>query len=84
MDRPLSIDELDPEMIGATYFIRTNDNEDFAFAIMARQANAPEDDQTWAIWFGSRDDLEVTDRMMTFMMYFKPLLSDRRPAKSSL
>ncbi|QVL57082.1 MAG: hypothetical protein KFB93_06790 [Simkaniaceae bacterium] len=83
-DSPLPIDELDPEMIGATYYIRTNDNEDFAFAIMARQANAPEDDQTWALWFGSRDDLEVTERMTAFNLFIKPFLSVRRPAKSSL
>ena len=72
---PLPIDELDPEMIGATYYIRTNDNEFFAFSIMARQANAPEDDQTWAIWFGSKEDEEVNDRMLAFEAFFKPFLT---------
>lgn len=72
-DLPLTVDHLDPEMVGATYFIRTNDGEDFIFAIMARQANAPEDDQTWAIWFGSRESLEIKERLTAFSAYFKPL-----------
>ncbi|MCB1071850.1 MAG: hypothetical protein KDK96_01985 [Chlamydiia bacterium] len=83
-DKPLPIEKIESEMIGATYYIQTNEDESFAFAIMARQANAPEDDQTWAIWFGSKEDADVNDRMLAFEAYFKPFLSGRPPAKSSL
>ncbi len=48
---------------------------------MARQANAPEDDSTWAIWFGTKDDLEVKERMDAHIAYFKPLLSVPQPAR---
>jgi len=83
-DKPLPIEKIDSEMIGATYYIQTNDGESFAFVIMARQANAPEDDQTWAIWFGSEEDAEVKDRMLAFEAYFRPFLSGLRSSKSSL
>lgn len=80
-DVPMEIDQLDPELIGATYIIRTNDNEMYAFAIMARQANAPEDDSTWAIWFGSEEDEAVDARVTKVLNYLKPSLN---PNKSKL
>ena len=84
LDKPLAIDQLPSEMIGATYIIVTNDRKQFAFSIMARQANAPEDDSTWAIWFGAIDDLEVKERMDAHSAFISPLLRAPRPAKSSL
>lgn len=73
-DVPMEIDQLESEMIGATYLIKTLDGEEYAFSIMARQANAPEDDSTWAIWFGAKEDQEVNERVTKIMKFFMPHL----------
>lgn len=71
-DFPLKIDSLDRELIGATYLIRPlNGEEDYAFCIMARQANAPEDDTTWAIWFGTKEDQVVNERVSKVMQFLR-------------
>lgn len=76
-DIPMEIDQLEGEMIGATYLIKTLDGEDFAFSIMARQANAPEDDSTWAIWFGSKADDVVNERVLKVMGFLRPFIAPK-------
>ena len=63
IDHPLSISELPQDMVGATYIFKTHEDEWFAFAIQATQANAPEDDRTWVMWFGHADNPEIHERI---------------------
>ncbi len=63
IDLPLLISELPQDMIGATYMFKTFEDEWFAFAIQATQANAPEDNHSWIMWFGHADDHELRKRI---------------------
>lgn len=73
-DLPIDLEKLDGEFIGAIYMIKTLEGEEFIFSMMARQANAPEDDSTWAIWFGSQKDQEVELRIGKVFDFLKPYL----------
>lgn len=63
LDIPLSNTILGSEMVGATYLFKTRDGSNGAFAIMASQANAPDDDRCWGIWFGSLEHPMVRKRV---------------------
>lgn len=63
IDCPLSVSELPQDMIGATYIFKTCEDEWFAFAIQATQANAPADDRKWVMWFGHADNPEIHERI---------------------
>lgn len=69
IDRPLSCAVLDKKMIGATYFFQTEEDEWMMFAIMAPQANAPEDDRVWGMWFGLLGD-PIINKRATFVLDF--------------
>ncbi|MCB1110027.1 MAG: hypothetical protein KDK64_03535 [Chlamydiia bacterium] len=63
IDGPLPVLQLPEDMVGATYVFSTAEGQWYAFAIQATQANAPENDRTWVMWFGSLDDPEVHARV---------------------
>jgi hypothetical protein len=44
-----------------------------AFAVMASQANAPEDDQTWGIWFGTLNHPKIKQRVTAVLEYLNAL-----------
>ncbi len=69
IDCPISCEKLDPEMVGATYLFQTEEGW-FAFAIMATQANAPEDCRRWAMWFGPLSDPAIAERVSAVSTYF--------------
>lgn len=69
IDIPLQCDQMEGEMVGATYFFKTEEGEWMVFAIMACQANAPEDGRTWGMWLGNRHDPEVSDRFESVFTY---------------
>ena len=69
IDRPLNCAVLAKRMIGATYFFQTEEGEWMMFAIMAPQANAPEDDRVWGMWFGLLSK-PIIDSRATFILDF--------------
>lgn len=50
-DVPLACNAMDPNLIGATYAFKRNDQW-FVFSMKARQAGTPQEDSEWALWFG--------------------------------
>lgn len=61
-DCQLSTHEMDADMVGATYVFENVKGERYLFAIKASQANAPEDQKTWEMWFGPLSHSEVQER----------------------
>lgn len=50
-DTPLDNNSMNPNLIGATYAFK-HENEWYVFSMKARQAGAPQEDSEWALWFG--------------------------------
>lgn len=78
IDLPLQCTAMEKEMVGASYLFRTIDGNWMAFSIMASQANAPEDDRTWGMWFGPIQDPQVFHRIETVFNYLhkvQPLIA---------
>ncbi len=69
IDSPLYCDEMDPEKIGATYLIKTKDNQIFAFSIKSRQANDVQKNSEWGIWFGNITDPLIEERLKDILDY---------------
>jgi hypothetical protein len=46
-----------------------------AFGIRASQANAPEDNRQWGMWFGSLQDPEVFNRVQSVFAYLHDVQS---------
>ncbi len=69
IDSPLGISAIDHDMIGAVYIFKTKNGELGAFAIKAFQANSPEDQSEWGIWFGSLSHPEVNARVEAVREY---------------
>lgn len=63
IDCILTCDQMDPEMIGATYAFKNNDKW-YAFSIKARQAADPQANSEWAIWFGRIGQPLITARLI--------------------
>lgn len=66
---PLHVEEMESEMIGATYMFEACDGERYVFSIQSRQANAPEDGALWGMWFGNEVDLEIMERIQKVFIY---------------
>lgn len=71
IDFVLNTDEMDPEMIGASYFFRNSQNQRFFFSIKAHQANDPQNSSEWAIWFGPVEHPQIAERIQTLFHYFE-------------
>lgn len=65
----LNCDEINPDMIGATYLLRNKERELFAFSIKSRQANDIQRSAEWGIWFGSLNDAIVSKRVNEIFDY---------------
>ncbi|HPE85653.1 MAG TPA: hypothetical protein PLO43_05710 [Chlamydiales bacterium] len=52
---------LPEDLVGATYRFETPEGP-FIFAIRARQANAPEDNAPWEMWFGPMQNAQCSSR----------------------
>lgn len=68
-DCPLTINEIDPEQIGAFYLFEDKDENQYVFSIKARQANDPVDYSEWGIWFGPKDSPVVQERIKMIHHY---------------
>lgn len=69
-DSVLSCDQMDPDMVGATYLFK-HKNKWFAFSIKSRQANDIQNSAEWSIWFGRISHPEIKKRLIdvhTFLM----------------
>lgn len=75
IDMPLQCLEMKKEMIGATYLFQTQAGDWMAFGIRASQANAPEDNCQWGMWFGSLQDPEVFNRVQSVFAYLHDVQS---------
>lgn len=51
IDTVLNCDQMNPEMTGATYIFKNQENW-YAFSIKAHQAANPQENSEWALWFG--------------------------------
>ena len=69
-DWPLSVDSMDPQMIGATYLFSGDDGLLWAFSIKSRQANDPQQQSEWAIWLGPVTWPQIQQRLETVTTYF--------------
>lgn len=75
VDTVLSCDQMDPDMIGATYVFK-NQNQWYAFSIKARQAADPQTNSEWALWFGRLNQPLVKDRVLSIHKF---LISNNGP-----
>lgn len=63
VDYPLDCASLDHDLVGATYLFWDAEGREYAFSIRAPQANAPSDEQLWALWLGPTDHPIVKERV---------------------
>lgn len=63
IDIKLDCAELDPEVIGATYFFTTTEGEEYVFAIKMTQANNPQDSGTFGLWYGPAEHPAIKARV---------------------
>lgn len=68
-DAPLECQEIDPEIIGATYFFKTDDGKKYIFAIKMTQANNPLENGQFGLWFGPADHPAVQERVSKVLAF---------------
>ncbi len=69
VDWVLTCNEMDPDMIGATYLFRNPQRQVYAFSIKSRQAIDIQNQAQWGIWFGSITDPTIADRVNSVIDY---------------
>lgn len=69
IEHVLGTAKLENNMVGATYLFKLKSGGWGAFAIQASQANAPNDEQKWGMWFGPLNHPEVSRRVESVMQY---------------
>lgn len=69
IDWKLPSTEIDPDSVGAAYLFKNQQGQVFAFSIKSRQANDPQDQSEWGIWFGPIDHPIVEHRINTIFDY---------------
>ena len=62
-DRPLNLEAIDSELIGATYFFTGKDGIRYIFAIKMTQANNPMDEGHFGLWLGRADEPAIAERV---------------------
>jgi hypothetical protein len=67
----LKCTQMERDMVGATYFFQDIHGEWMVFSLMVPQANAPNDDQEWGIWWGSLKDPKVKKRADAVLQYIR-------------
>lgn len=73
IDCTLSIAEIAPDMIGATYFFFDANNQPYAFSIKAHQISHMQPLAEWGIWFGPTSREEISTRIQAVIEYLTPL-----------
>lgn len=68
-DIPLQCQEIDPEVVGATYFFTTNNGKEYVFAIKMTQANDPQEIGKFGLWFGAKDHPAIQERISTVFKF---------------
>lgn len=70
IDWPMLAEEMEPDMIGATYFFEDEEGIPHFFSIKSRQVNDIQPQAEWGLWFGPLTDLELShDRVRTILDY---------------
>ncbi len=72
-DHELQVDQMDHDMVGATYLFKDQSGEEYMFSIRATQANAPEKDNAWEMWFGKSNQPELAQRIDRVRTYLNAL-----------
>ena len=72
---------MDPDKIGATYFMRDLSQNVYVFSIKARQANDPIEDSEWGLWIGVISDSNIKTRVNEILDY---LAAHNGPTRSEL
>ena len=70
-DSVLNCNEMNSDMIGATYLFKNIYNQVFAFSIKGRQANDVRPESEWGIWFGEIQLPKVRERIDLIFDYLK-------------
>jgi hypothetical protein len=68
-DAPLNCDNIPTELIGATYFFKSNSGATFVFAIQMTQAKDPKEIGNFGLWFGSIDHPSLQERINALSSY---------------
>lgn len=69
IDWPLNTTQLDPEMLGATYFFCGLDGRVYVFSIKGTQVNDPKQEFEWGLWFGPIESPKVAQRIENLFSY---------------
>ncbi len=77
-NHPLTCEQLNPHMNGATYFFKTADNRAFAFSIKSRQANDVHGQSEWGMWFGSIEEPAIAERTSKIHGYLAEHCSEKQ------
>jgi hypothetical protein len=67
----LSTKTIDPDMVGATYFFRDNQNKIYAFSIKSKQANQISEQSEWGMWLGEIENKEIAKRIDLLFTYLE-------------
>jgi len=71
IDAVLSCTAMDPDKVGATYFMRDQNELMYVFSIKAKQANDPVKNSEWGLWIGVIDDLHIKQRTVEILEYLE-------------
>lgn len=63
-DRPIQLESIPLHLIGATYSFKDLEGRQFIFSIKMTQANDPQENANYALWFGPSDHPEIQKRIV--------------------
>lgn len=69
VDWMLTCEQLDPDMIGASYLFRDKSGVVYAFSIKARQAIDNQPNAEWGLWMGVMQEPVIADRVNNIFDY---------------
>lgn len=70
-DAVLSCTDMEPSMVGATYFFKGTHGEVYAFSIKSQQANSPTEQSEWGMWLGKIEDPIINQRVYEILNYLE-------------
>lgn len=71
IDWVLNTNQIQPDMIGATYFFRGPNKNIYTFSIKSRQANDPQEMSEWGLWLGEISTPQIKKRIENLFDYFQ-------------
>lgn len=85
-DVPLKTKSIPPEILGALYIFEDKHSNLYAFIIKAAQANAPNDELKWELWFGKTTNPSIKKQISNILDFIeksqgpnlKPLLNKKK------